>query len=442
VASDDDPLAMPVPTALPPEAITGSALLGGLPGPGDMPAGEPTEPVTRGWTGRFTLLWFGFWMAWLVPIQLLLPNQLAALDGPHKVTDFGIINGLAGVVALIALPVCGTLCDRTRSRFGRRRVWMAAGIVVFAVAVACTGLQTSWQGVAVCWLIAAIGNSAASAGLTAAVADQVPDKQRGMVSGAIFGPQAIGILVGLVITTAVITSSVGGYILLAVAVVVCAAPFVLRYRDSAAGAVGLPLTVSVLLRSMWVSPRRNPDFAWAFGGRLMVNVGNALGTTYLLYFLTDDLKMPNPDSSLLIVIAIYLVFTVTTTYLGGIASDRTGRRRIFVAAASTLQAVAGLLLAFAPGFTMTCISGALLGAGYGAFLSVDQALITKVLPDAESRAKDLGIMNVGTNVPQSLAPLAAALIISSLGGYPVLFGTAGVTTLIGAAMVYRVRSVR
>jgi MFS family permease len=434
VPPEDDPLAAPLPATVS-EAAHPSSL--GLPTPA-----EPTEPVSRGWTARFTLLWFGFWMAWLVPIQLLLPNQLATLDGPHKVEDFGIINGLAGVVALIALPVCGTLCDRTRSRLGRRRVWMAAGIVVMAACVAATGLQTSWYGVAICWLIAAIGNSAASAGLTAAVADQVPDRQRGMVSGAIFGPQAVGILVGLVITTVVVTSSLGGYILLAVALVVCAIPFVLRYRDNAAGAVLLPLSVRSLTRSMWVNPRQNPDFAWAFGGRLMVNVGNALGTTYLLYFLTDDLKMPDPDSALLIVIAIYLIFTVTTTYLGGIASDRTGRRRIFVAAASTSQAIAAFLLAFVPSFTMTCVSAALLGAGYGAFLSVDQALIVSVLPDAESRAKDLGIMNVGTNVPQSLAPLAAALIISALGGYPVLFGTAGVTTLIGAAMVYRIRSVR
>jgi MFS family permease len=439
VAPDDDPLATPRPAA-----VSAAAQ---LPSPGAAPstappATDPATPVSRGWTARFTLLWFGFWMAWLVPIQLLLPNQLATIDPAHKVEDFGIINGLAGIVALIALPVCGTLCDRTRSRFGRRRVWMAVGIVVMAASVAMTGLQTAWYGVAICWLVAAIGNSAASAGLTAAVADQVPDRQRGMVSGAIFGPQAVGILVGLVITTVVVTSSLGGYILLAVALVICAIPFVLRYRDNAAGTVLLPLSVRSLTRSMWVSPRQNPDFAWAFGGRLMVNVGNALGTTYLLYFLTDDLKMPDPDSALLIAIAIYLLFTVTTTYLGGIASDRTGRRRIFVAAASTSQAIAAFLLAFAPSFTMTCISAALLGAGYGAFLSVDQALIVSVLPDAESRAKDLGIMNVGTNVPQSLAPLAAALIISSLGGYPVLFGAAGVTTLIGAAMVYRVRSVR
>ena len=434
MAPDDDPLATPRPATVRAAAQP--------PGPASARSNEPVAPVTRGWTARFTLLWFGFWMAWLVPIQLLLPNQLAAIDGPHKVEDFGIINGVAGIVALIALPVCGTLCDRTRSAFGRRRVWMGAGIVVMAAAVALTGLQSTWYGVAICWLVAAIGNSAASAGLTAAVADQVPDRQRGMVSGAIFGPQAVGILVGLVITTTVVTSSLGGYILLAVALVICAIPFVLRYRDNAANAVLLPLSVRSLARSMWVSPRQNPDFAWAFGGRLMVNVGNALGTTYLLYFLTDDLKVPDPDNALLIAIAIYLIFTVTTTYLGGIASDRTGRRRIFVAAASTSQAIAAFLLAFAPSYLMTCVSAALLGAGYGAFLSVDQALIVSVLPDAESRAKDLGIMNVGTNVPQSLAPLAAALIISSLGGYPVLFGAAGVTTLIGAAMVYRVRSVR
>ena len=83
-----------------------------------------------------------------------------------------------------------------------------------------------------------------------------------------------------------------------------------------------------------------------------------------------------------------------------------------------------------------------LGAGYGAFLSVDQALVTQVLPDAGARAKDLGIMNIGTNVPQSLAPLAAALIIDQLGGYRTLFAAAGCCTAIGAAMVQRIRSVR
>ena len=403
---------------------------------------EPTIRVGTGWTARFTLLWLGFWMGWLVPIQLVLPNQFDAVDPANKVRDFGITNGAAGVVALIALPLAGALCDRTRSRWGRRRVWMAAGVVVFALALAVTGLQHSWAGVMVCWLFASLGFSMASAGLFAAVADHVPVAQRGMISGAIFGPQALGLLVGLVLLTQVVTSNAGGYLLLAVALVLLALPFVLRYREALMPGARLPLTARALAAAMWVSPGEHPDFAWAFGGRVMVNIGNALGTTYLLYFFTDDLHLHSPDNALLITTAIYLVFTLLATYGGGLASDRSGRRRVFVAVASVLQGMAALLLVGWPSFTAALTAAAFLGAGYGAFLSVDQALVTQVLPDAGSRAKDLGIMNIGTNVPQSLAPLGAALIIDQLGGYRTLFGAAGVFTLIGAVMVYRISSVR
>jgi MFS family permease len=398
--------------------------------------------VPVGWTSRFSLLWFGFWMAWLVPVQLVLPNQFAALDAAHKVRDFGVANGAAGVVALIALPMAGALCDHTRSRWGRRRVWMAAGVIVLAVSIAALGPQRSWVGVTICWSFASLGFSIASAGLFAAVADQVPPTQRGIISGAIFGPQALGLLVGLVLLAEVVTGTASGYLVLTVAVVIFSVPFVLRYRDSPPGEERPPLNVRAMLEAMWVSPRAHPDFAWAFGGRVAVNIGNALGTTYLLYFFTNGLHLKDPDTALLEVVAIYLVFTLITTYGGGVLSDRTGRRRVFVAIASVLQGIAALLLVIWPSFSTTLIAGVFLGAGFGAFLSVDQALVTQVLPDAESRAKDLGIMSIGNNVPQALAPVAAALIIDQLGGYRVLFAFAGIFTFFGALMVYRIKSVR
>jgi MFS family permease len=245
-----------------------------------------------------------------------------------------------------------------------------------------------------------------------------------------------------VLLTQVITSTTGGYAVLAVAVIALSLPFVLRYREARLPAVTTPLTTRTLAEAMWVSPREYPDFAWAFGGRVMVNIGNALGTTYLLYFFRDGLRLRDPETALLLVTAIYLVFTLLATYGGGLVSDRTGRRLIFVALASALQGVAALLLVAWPSFVTTEVAAAFLGAGYGAFLSVDQALVTQVLPGAASRSKDLGIMNIGTNVPQALAPVAAALIIDQLGGYRALFGAAGLFTLIGAAMVYRIKSVR
>ena len=99
------------------------------PGPAvdDGRVGAELVRVGRAWTARFGLIWLGLWAAQLAPIQLLLPLQLADADPVHKVRDFGLVNGAAGIAALVALPVFGALCDRTRSRFGRRRVWVAAG---------------------------------------------------------------------------------------------------------------------------------------------------------------------------------------------------------------------------------------------------------------------------------------------------------------------------
>jgi MFS family permease len=401
---------------------------------------EPTLPVPRSWTVRFGLVWFGYWMATLVPVQLVLPTQLDDLDPVHKVRDFGLISGLTGIAALVTLPLFGAWCDRTTSRVGRRKIWVAGGLVVFAAGLIATGYQSHWIGVGVAWLVATLGANAASVGLTATVADSVPDEQRGTISAAIYAPQAIGIVIGLFAVTAVGGSIPGSYAFLAVALLVTGYPFLRAYREITPPE-GAYRRVS-LLDQLRVGPLPDNDFHWAFACRVLVNLGNALGTTYLYFFLKDGLKLEDPDEGLLVLTVVYLIFTLFATTVGGYLSDRFQRRRVFVAAASILQAIAALLLAAFPSFGIALVGAALLGAGYGAFMSVDQALITQVLPDAASRAKDLGIMNVGSVGPQALAPLAASLVISSLGGYPVLFGLAGVTTLVGAAMVYQVKSVR
>ena len=403
---------------------------------------EPTTRVPRSWTVRFGLLWFGYWMAYLAPVQLVLPNQFDALDHAHKVRDFGLVSGLTGVAAILTLPLFGALCDRTRTRHGRRRVWMAGGTVVFAAGLLLTGTQNAWWTVGLAWLLATLGLNAATAGATAAIADEVPDEQRGVISAAIYGPQAVGILVGVGALTALNNNGVIGYGVLAVVLLLAAAPFVARYRDVTTSVEPLPLSVPALLDGLRFDPRENPDFTWAFGGRLFVNLGNAFGTTYLLYFLQDDLKLHDPDAGLLVLTLVYLVFTLAATVLGGLWSNRSGRRRPYVAVAAVLQAIASFLLTFFPHFSVAMIAAGFLGAGYGAYMSVDQALVTAVLPDAMTRAKDLGIMNVGSVGPQALAPLGASLIIGSLGGYPVLFAVSGVTTVLGALMVYRIRSVR
>jgi MFS family permease len=400
-----------------------------------------TAPPTRGWTARFAFAWLGLWAAQLAPVQLLLPLQLEDVDAAHKVRDFGLVNGAAGIAAIIALPVFGALCDRTRSRFGRRRVWVAGGVAVFVVGLLLTGLAGSWLTVAGAWVFAQLGMYAAMSGLTATIADQVPPEHRGAVSAAVYGPQALGIVLGLGLITALDTGVGGGYAVLAVVLAVAALPWLLRAREAAPGAEERPRSIGSALRATWSAPSRNPDYAWAFAGRLLVNLGNALGTTYLLYFLTDGLRVADPEGSLLVLTLVYLVATVAATWGGGVLSDRTGKRRIFAGAAGLLQALACAVLVIAPSWTSALVAGVLLGLGYGAYTSVDQALVTQVLPDASAVAGELGVMNVAAVVPQALAPLLAALVIADLGGYGLLFTVAGLTTVLGAVSVARIRSV-
>jgi len=400
----------------------------------------PAEPVSRGWITLFGLVWFGYWMASLVPLQLLLPQQLEVIDPASKVHSFAVVNALAGVVSLLALPVCGALCDRSRSRFGRRRLWLAGGALFFAAGLTVTGEQTTVAGVTLAWSASMLGLSAATAGLTAMIADRVPVDQRGVVSSAIYGPQALGVVVGIALVSAFALSPASGYLVVAALLVVCTVPFLARFRDTSYDSEPA-LRLRTLLASMGRS-LRNRDFAWAFGGRLLVNLANSLGVCYTLYFLTDDLKVSDPAGSLLACTALYLVAGVLASSVAGVLSDRLGRRRIFVALAALLQAAAGFLLASFPDLGVTLVASAVMGAGFGAYMAVDQALITQVLPDAESRAQDLGIMNIGTVVPPALAPLIASFVITSDRGYPLLFSCVGVAATVGVVLVYRVRSVR
>ena len=93
-------------------------------------------------------------------------------------------------------------------------------------------------------------------------------------------------------------------------------------------------------------------------------------------------------------------------------------------------------------FGAAAVAAAILGIGNGAYLGVDFALLTQVLPEGASGGKDMGIINIAASLPQIFAAGLALLAVRYLGGYTVLFVSAGVIGLLGAASVYRIKSVR
>jgi MFS family permease len=413
---------------------------------------EPTVHVRGGWIAGLGLASLGMWMASLTPLQVSMPQQLQDITPHHKVLALSLVSAVGAITAVIATPVAGALSDRTTGALGfgrlrgRRHRWTIGMALLAAACLVLIARQDSVIGIAVLWGLFNVFQNGEYASLSAAIPDHVPVRQRATVSGWVGMPQALGLVVGTVIVVDVFdlnkrSGLAGGYVVLAVVLVLLVVPFVAFTPDYPLDpGHGERLTMRKLLTSIWISPREYPDFGWAWLTRFLNSLAIAMGTLYLLYFLRDAVHYPHPADGLLVLIVIYTGCVVVTAIAGGMISDRVGNRKVIVTIGGSVMGVAAVLLVFVETWPAAMIAAVLFGSGFGAYLAVDQALITQVLPAAADRAKDLGIINIAIVAPGAVgAALAGGLV--TLGGYPLLFaGTAAVAAL-GSVLVWKIKSV-
>ncbi|MEX1656871.1 MFS transporter [Streptomyces pseudovenezuelae] len=405
---------------------------------------EPVDRVGKGWTASLSLANVAIWVGWYGPLQILLARQaedFAPGTGMSKETLLAWVTGVGAVVSLAANPFFGALSDRTTARWGRRSPWIVAGAAGGALSLlVLAGAGGLWL-MTLGWCLVQLTLNAAFAAVTAAVPDRVPRLQRGAVGGWIGAAQILGAVVGTGLATAA-GGIAAGYAACAVFTLAGVLPYVLRHQDLRLAATDRPAwSWRSFARGFWLSPRRYPDFAWAWVTRFLINLSNALVLLYLLYYLRDGLHHDDPEQGVLILTAVDSVALLATVVVGGVWSDRVGRRKPFVRWSGVLMAVATALLALWQTWPSAIIVAALLGVGLGVFMSVDFALMTDVLPTALDRGKDLGVINIANSLPQVAAPALAAPIVTHLGGYRVLYGVAAVVGLAGAVLVGRIRSV-
>lgn len=403
---------------------------------------EPTRNVSAWWIGRFTLAWVGMFAGLFGPIQILLPQQVETLAPAGKEAALAVVLGAGAAFSLVANPLFGALSDRTISRLGRRTPWIAGGFAGGAVAVGLLATAPTIPVLVLGWCAVQVLLNAAYAGLSAAVPDQVPTRQRGTAAGYL----GLALIIGVGTGTGLAVLGGGttlGYLACALFMLVCAVPYLLLRRDRVLDPADRPAwRWGTFLRGFWIDPRRHPDFGWAWLTRFLINLGNSMSLLYLFFYLKDAVGVAEPETAVLVATGAYLAAMLASVVLTGIWSDRVGRRRVFVCGGGTVMAAAAFLIAGWPTWTGVVAAAVVLGLGFGAYTSVDFALLTQVLPSSTDRAKDLGVLNVASSLPQVLAPVVAAPIVTQLGGYPVLYAAAGAVGLTGAVLVYRITSVR
>jgi len=411
--------------------------------------GEPTERVDRRYSSLYTAASIALWMGFNVPGQVLIAEQIAEIDPARKESSLAIVLSIGAVVSLIANPLFGALSDATTSRFGRRRPWALAGGLGGALALLVLSTGQSVWAVTLGWSLCQLTLNILLAALMAMVPDRVPVSQRGFISALAGIAQVLATILGLAIVTAIAGGFVAKYAALAVVLVAAVTLLVLGVADPPVPRGDAPpMSLRRLTGVLWVNPVRHADFGWAWLTRFLVMLGYAVGTTYLLYFLRDAVGYEElfpghgADEGVLWLNAIAGGTLLLTIVIGGVASDRLQRRKIFVMVSSAVVAVGLLVLGLSPTWPAALVAAAILGAGFGVYLAVDVALITEVLPTAADRGKDLGVINIANTLPQTVAPALCGLLVTYAGGYPTMFAVATVITLLGAVLVHPIRGVR
>ncbi|MDQ4215521.1 MFS transporter [Microbacterium sp. ASV81] len=379
-------------------------------------------------------------------IAILLPSQIALLDEAHKVQNLAIVTTTSFVFTLFAQPLAGVFSDRTRSRFGRRAPWMVVGAIVGGIMLFGLGSLTDILWITVFWVVIQVALNFLQAPLTTITADRFPRSKRGGASAMIGLGTQLGMTVGVMLAGSLAAQIGVGYAIFGGAVIVVTVLFVLLNRDwSSKDASVEPFRWGAFFRGFWINPRKHPDFAWAFAARFLLILGYFVVTAYQLYILTDYIRMPLQQAQGAVVTLTLVAFlpTLAAIALSGWWSDRVGRRKVFIYGATVIM-VAGLAMPLImPNLTGMIAMSIVNGIGFGLYMSVDAALMTEVLPDeGASAGKDLGILNVATNIPQALSAPIAAMIIGSFGGYPMLFVFAIVFAILAAVATAPIRGVK
>jgi MFS family permease len=201
-------------------------------------------------------------------------------------------------------------------------------------------------------------------------------------------------------------------------------------------------------------PRRNPDFTWVVLTRMLVMMGFYLIQNFVVYYMRDVVHSQDPQASTTLFLIAFTLAATASTLFAGVASDRVGRKRM-VYLSGSFMALVGAVFVFVPFvfpdniFPPAMVLAGIFGLGYGAYVSVDWALVADVLPSEETFARDMGIWNIALTLPQVLALVFGGWLLtfgSAVGnlslGYTLIFISLAVFCVLGTVTVRFIRGVK
>lgn len=399
--------------------------------------------------------WFATSFKWFILLTLMTGQVRELVPDGEKNKWWGLIFAVGAFEAMIGPGIYGYLSDRCRSRFGRRRPFIAIGGALTALALIWLGFADQLWMLLVGYILVQIADDIGTGPYSALIPEFVPEEERGRASG----------IMGLLKLLAQISAAVAGVILgsveliyIAMAVInLLAAIWVIITVKEPAFAYEKPATRFDLKESFRgiLVPFSKPDFRWVWLTSFLNALGFYLIVAYLPNYLKDavfDMSKVLPDDidsflrtrTIGLAVIISLTGAVSSIVAGKLA-DRMGRKKIIVWSGWIMFAT---LIPFAliPNYTVMLALAVVFGIGYGAYLSSDWALVSDILQSKDDIGRDMGLWQMSVATPQIIAG-GIGLLIDAVNrqftphylGYSVAFFIASFGFLFGSTLVKRVK---
>ena len=417
--------------------------------------------------------WVAIGYLWQSLGTLILPDLVQQLVGPHdKGKALSLLEGIGTVMAVVWQPMMGAVSDRSRSRFGRRRPFILAGTigdVIFLTGIALSG--SYWLLVIFYFLLQTASNTAQGP-YQGMMPDVVPEDQRGTASGYYGIANLVGTLFGTVVAGLILAhagrpAAVGSILALLLVTMLVTVLFVPDRTPPALERFRSPREV---LWATFTTPLRYPNFLWLMISRLLILMGIVGIQSFTLFYFSDTFFYGDnraTTAATTAVVGLVVLLAIAVTWPAARISDRIGRRPLIliggaVAGLGVLVLVFGgyrwmprailtplaAILGLPELVAQTLAAGLLIGAGLGAFLSVDWAFITDVIP-VDQAGLFFGFSNIATAGSGIIARFVAGFLLDHFnagppilrlpGGYPVIFGLFFCWLLVGTVLILKVK---
>ncbi|HEX6654717.1 MAG TPA: MFS transporter [Candidatus Limnocylindria bacterium] len=406
--------------------------------------GRPKAILRTGQLLALTAYWLAITVLWgaftfsVIPRLVESPGVLGSSTHPLAGLAIGVITTAGVLIAIVVQPTMGSISDHTRSRLGRRKPYILAGtfldMLFLAFAAWAFWNQSYWTFVAAVALLQFSSNFAQGP-YQGYIPDLVPSRQVGIASGLLGAANIAGNLLG------------PGLAIVFVAIL----PGALGFPAVTLGlfvAIGLVELVTMLVTVIFVPDRPAPettkslrerafgawgtdllaqkDYVWLLVSRLFVLTALVSLQAFAVFFLENAHGM-GPDEAQTAqfpIIVTVAVAALLSAVPGGWISSRIGRKPVLYVAI-VLGVAGAAVIATAPAYWMVVAAAVPVGVCSGVFLGVDWALMTDIIPKAES-GRYMGISNI--------AVAGAGPIASTVGGIVVFLAS---SAALGPALAYR-----